>query len=158
MAVIAAVGVMVVPRLAGSRVRGRVLAQARAVLTLAQTARARAASEGRTYLVIIDAETSTVTLGRRRDPLAEATDEEDPEREPADATQSWSRALAFEEGVTLVEPAELEAPLAIAFRPHGDADAAHVVFAGPDGIDRVAVIVDPAQGRCTIDETGAGVE
>jgi prepilin-type N-terminal cleavage/methylation domain-containing protein len=155
MAVVAAVGVMVVPRLAGSRVRGRVLAQARAVVTLAQTARSRAASEGRTYLLIIDPETSSVCLARRRDPLAEAADEEDPEREPADATQSWSRALAFEEGVTLVEPSALEAPLAIAFRPHGDADATHVVFAGPDGIDRVAVIVDPAQGRCTIDEAGA---
>lgn len=156
MAVVAAAGVMVVPRLAGSRARGRVLAQARVVVTLAQTARARAASEGRTYLLIVDHEKGEVRLARRRDPLAEAQDEDDPEREPADAATSWSRAVAFEEGVTLAEPADLEAPLAIAFRPHGDADAAHVVFQGADGVDRVAVTVDPAQARCTIDDTGAG--
>lgn len=157
MVVVAAAGVMVVPRLAGSRARGRVLAQARTVATLAQAARARAASEGRTYLLIIDPEQGEARLARRRDPLAEATDEDDPEREPADAAASWSRGVAFEDDVTLVEPlpSSLEGPLAIAFRPHGDADAAHVVFATADGTDRIAVVVDAAQGRCTIDETGA---
>jgi prepilin-type N-terminal cleavage/methylation domain-containing protein len=157
MVVVAAAGVMVVPRLAGSRARGRVLAQARTVATLAQAARARAASEGRTYLLIIDPEQGEARLARRRDPLAEATDEDDPEREPADAAASWSRGVAFEDGVTLVEPlpSSLDGALSIAFRPHGDADAAHVVFASADGADRIAVVVDAAQGRCTIDETGA---
>src|SRR5690606_13330955 len=96
-----------------------------------------------------------VRLSRRRDPLAEASDPDDPEREPMDDAQSWSRPLAFEDGVTVAEASvqdvELapDEPFAITFRPTGEADAAHVVFENGDG-DRAHVRVEPVLGRATI--------
>lgn len=157
MFIISVLGVVVLPRLSGGRARDRVLAQARGVVTLAQAARARAAGEGRAYLLVIDPVAAEVRLSRRRDPLAEATDPDDPEREPADAARSWSRPVPFEDGVELAEADLLEEPLAvgdpltIVFRPTGEADAARLVFEGREG-DRAHVTIEPALGRATIVE------
>jgi type II secretion system protein H len=141
---IATLGALVLPRLTGSQARARVEAQARAIVALAQTARARAAGEGRAYLLMIDVTKHEARLSRRRDPLAEPADPEDPEREAADLEASWSRAVPFEEGVHLVE-----GPQVVTFRPSGEADAATLAFEGPRG-DRVSVVVDPTVGRCSI--------
>lgn len=155
MVIISALGLLVLPRLSGGRARDRVLAQARAMATLAQAARARAAGEGRAYLLVIDPVAAEMHLARRRDPLAEATDPDDPEREPADETQAWSRPVPFEDGVEVAEADLLGEPLAvgdlvvIAFRPTGEADAAHVVFENKDG-DRAHVSVEPVLGRATV--------
>lgn len=157
MVVISAVGVLVLPRLAGGRARDRVMAQARTVVSLAKSARARAAGEGRAYLLVIDPAAGQVRLARRRDPLAEAADPEDPERERLDSAQSWSRPVPFERGVMVAE-AQVQGvtlllvdPFAITFRPTGEADAALVVFESAEG-DRVGVSVEPVLGRATIVE------
>ncbi len=42
-------------------------------------------------------------------------------------------------------------PVAIVFRPTGEADASRVVFEGKDG-DRAQVTVEPVLGRATIAE------
>lgn len=153
--IIGTLGVLAIPRVAGRRRIDRVNAQARAVVALAQTARARAAGEGRTYLVVIDPVRGEARVARRRDPLAEADDEEDAERELAVADASWSRGVPFEEGVRVASAevggaaASATSPVTIAFRPHGEADAARVVFeAGAE--DRAAITVDAAQGRCRV--------
>lgn len=142
--VVATLGALVLPQLTGSQARARVEAQARAIVALAQTARARAAGEGRAYLLMIDAERGEARLLRRRDPLAEPADPEDPEREGADLAASWCRPVPFEEGVRLVE-----GPTTVTFRPHGEADAATLVLEGARG-DRVAVVIDPTVGRCAV--------
>lgn len=154
-AIVCALGLLVLPRLAGSRARDRVLAQARNVVTLAQAARARAAGEGRAYLLVVDPTKGEARLLRRRDPLAAAADAEDPEREPADATASWSRPIPFADGVRvfsaerLGEPVAAGEPLVVVFRPAGEADAARIVFESAQG-DLVTVTVEPATGRTTI--------
>ncbi|MCO5170313.1 MAG: type II secretion system GspH family protein [Planctomycetes bacterium] len=157
MAIVAALGLLVLPRLAGSRARDRVLAQARHVATLTQAARARAAGEGRAYLLVVDPVKGEARLLRRRDPLAAATDPDDPEREPADAAASWSRPVPFPDGVRvfaaerLAEPVATGEPLVVVFHPGGEADAARVVFESAQG-DLVTVTIEPATGRTTIVE------
>ncbi len=155
MVIVSALGALVLPRLAGGRSRDRVLAQARSLVSLARAARARATSEGRAYLVVVDPVAAELRLARRRDPLAEPTDPDDPERELPGEDQSWSRPLPFEDGVEVAEAQVLDLELAIGdlvtitFRPTGEADAAHVVFEGKDG-DRAHVSVEPVLGRATI--------
>lgn len=170
MVVIGALGVLALPRLSGSRARGRVADQARATVALARAARARAAAEGRVHHLQVDPVARTIGLVRRRDPLAAPSDANQPEVEAIDADTAWSRPQPLQDDVTLVEltvpwsplpstetasapPVQATAtePLRIAFRPQGDADGARLVFEGPQG-DRFAVEVDGPSGAARIVE------
>ena len=156
-AIAAAMAALVAPRLVGSQARQRVLGQARAVLAAARTARARAAVEGRRYVVVVDGTARTIAVARQRDPLAAPQEDGDPELEVVDEANGWSRPIPFEGDVTLAElsiaPAtstvpEPHDPLArhqISFGPNGDATAARLVFLGKRG-DRIAAEVDPTLG------------
>jgi type II secretion system protein H len=165
--VIGTMAALAAPRLSGSTAHQRLQTEARTIVSLARAARGRAASEGRAYLLVVDPVEKTVRLLRRRDPLAAADDPDDPEREAADEGAQWSRPVAFEEGVTLVEatdavdePIDLSTQLTVTFRPQGDADAVRLVLQGKDADDRVDVVVDPAAGRARIapdDEDAQGV-
>ena len=157
MVVIAVVGVLVLPSISNATASGRVEHQARAVLALARKAHALSAAEGRTYLLVIDSEKRELRLARRRDPLAEPTDDEDPELDVPATQQRWARPATFFndvelEQVTLGEEEEVELggePIKIAFEPSGQADEARLVFLGPKGERRV-VEVDPILGVARI--------
>jgi type II secretion system protein H len=136
LAVVATLGVMVAPRMSASLGLSRLRNQAREAVAMARLARSRAATEGRVYLLSFDAESRSLRLLRRRDPLAAPSDAESPERElPAD-DQSWSRAAVFQDGVVWA----LGDPLEIAFRPAGEADPARLVLGA--GEDRLQVVID----------------
>lgn len=155
--IVAAMAALVAPRLTGSQARQRVLGQARAVLAAARTARARAAVEGRSYLLVVDGTARTIAVARQRDPLAAPQDDGDPELEAVDEANGWSRPIPFEADVTLAElelapagsttraPHEPAERHQISFGPNGDATAALLVFQGKRG-DRIAVEVDPTLG------------
>lgn len=157
MAIAAAMAALVAPRLVGSQARQRVLGQARAVLAAARMARARAAIEGRSYVLVVDGTARTIAVARQRDPLAAPQEDGDPELEATDAANGWSRPIAFEADVTLAElelapagsttraPHEPAERHLISFGPNGDATAARLVFQGKRG-DRIAVEVDPTLG------------
>lgn len=155
--VLAAVTALVAPRLAASLGRGRLETQARTAVALCRKARALATAEGRSYSVIVDETLGEMRLVRRRDPLAPALDEEDPEREVV-VDASWARPVPFEEDVRVVEAtvdgeatggaAGLET--AIAFAPDGSAVPATLVLEGP-GADRLVVVVDGPIGLARIE-------
>ena len=101
-------------------------------------------------------------LARQRDPLAEPLDEENPELDVPAQPVGWAEPFPFYAEVQLqrielgdtLEPEEgsLEEPLQLAFRPNGEATAARLIFALPDGSDAVRVTVDPFLGVARISD------
>lgn len=160
--VVSTLALLVAPRLSGSTRLGRLRAQARTLVALGRRAKARAASEGRTYLLVVDGAEREARLARARDPLAAPDDEEDPEREAPAEGESWSRPLAFEDDVELVEVAVAEEErdpaeeVVLAFRPQGDCDAASLVLEA-DG-DRLEVTLDGPLGLARVADPDAEEE
>ncbi|MGE0710178.1 MAG: Tfp pilus assembly protein FimT/FimU [Planctomycetota bacterium] len=158
--VVAVIGILAgltVPRMSGSTKRHRLEAQARTMVGLARKARALAAGEGRTYVLLVDPAGRELRLVRQRDPLAEPDDAKDPELEvPAD--ERWARPLSFEEDVTLdralVEDEEQKLsgsgaePLLVPFRPDGTSDAVQLDFRL--GTDVIPILVDRNLGEARI--------
>jgi prepilin-type N-terminal cleavage/methylation domain-containing protein len=162
-AVIAAVGVLVLPRLASGR-RGKVEDAARAALGLCRKARALAAAEGRTYVLVVDVEGGALRLARQRDPLAAPTDDERPELEAPQGDEDgevgpprWARAVALGEEVTvagaergdLLEPEEVdlgEGALEVPFHANGASETTRIVFATLQGADALTLEVDGPLG------------
>ncbi len=95
---------VVAPQLSGSAQRSHLDGTARALVALARGARARASAEGRAYFLVVDGERRELRVARARDPLAAAEVEGDSEVEGDNWVEGapWARAVAFEEGVTLV--------------------------------------------------------
>ncbi|HBP23145.1 MAG TPA: hypothetical protein DEA08_35905 [Planctomycetes bacterium] len=157
MVVIGITAGLLAPRLTGSIAGQRLQAQARTVISLSRKARALAAGEGRAYELVIDREGKQLRLTCRRDPLAEADDPDDPEREAVREESEWSRPIAFAEDVTLSDlllageaPAEDSGLLpAIRFRPDGTADDAELEFT-LSGKDTVRVVIDPHLGQARV--------
>lgn len=155
MIVLSALALLTVPSVAGSRERRDLDGAARSVLALSRLARARAAGEGRSYRVRVDA--GEVRLVRGRDPLVAPDDPEDPEREAPREGERWAAPVALPEGVRLLE-AEVggllieEPPFEIAFHPGGDADAAYFVWQSRSGRETVTLRVDPLLGQASIEE------
>lgn len=157
MALVAGVlAAMVGPRLAGSREHRRLVDAGRLLTGLARQARARAASEGRTHLVVVDGLEGTARLARARDPLAPPSDPEQPELELLEEETGWARPQPLGDGVGLVE-AWLDdeaqdplAPVAVAFDRHGEATSARLVLATAGGDDRLAFVVLPVTGLTTL--------
>jgi type II secretion system protein H len=153
--IVAVLAVFVLPSLTGSRDRRNVEVQSRSALALTRKARALASAEGRVYVLVVDREKRELSLARRRDPLAEATNEDDPELDaPEDA--AWRSPISFEEGVALEsfeqdgELVETEGALHVAFFPVGEADDVRLLFQSGD--DRLQVRVDPALGLARVEE------
>lgn len=160
MVVIAVVGVLVLPAVSNATASGRVEHQARAVLALARKAHALSAAEGRTYLLVIDSEKNEVRLARSRDPLAEPTDEDDPELDVPATQPRWAQPARFFEDVQLEqatlgeEEVDLSGdPIKIAFAPSGEAEDIRLVFLGPAGERRV-VTIDAVLGVARIVPVG----
>lgn len=161
--ILSILGVLVLPSFTGSRDRSRVESQARAAIALARKAHALASAEGRTYLLVIDREAGELRLARHREPLAEVTDEDDPELDaPEDAP--WATRFPFLEAVE-VESFELGGELVeeggevksrLAFRANGEADDGRVIFAKAD--ERIAVRVDPYLGIARIEAADEDAE
>jgi type II secretion system protein H len=153
--IIAILGILVLPSFTGGRDRRAVETQARTTVALARKARALASSEGRTYLLVVDRQAAQLRLARRREPLAEPTDEDDPELDAPEGAL-WTSAVPFEEAVQVESferdgaATESDETPQIAFRASGEADDGRLVFA-KDG-ERLAVRVDPYLGIARIEE------
>lgn len=156
MVVIGITAGLLAPRMTGSIAAQRLQAQARVVISLSRKARALAAGEGRAYELVIDAEAKQLRLTCRRDPLAEADDPDDPEREAVREENEWSRPIPFQEDVTLSDllfagepPAEDRELLpAIRFRADGTADDAELEFTLKE--DTLRVVIDPHLGQARV--------
>lgn len=152
MVVIAAAAAFVAPAAGGSRDRRQVESTVRQALALCRLARARAAGEGRTYLLVV--EEGALGLARARDPLLAPDDPEDPELEARQEDQGWSRPVDCEEGVLLlaaeVAGVELAPPFAVAFRPDGEADEALLVWGA--GREQLGLSIDPRLGQARVVE------
>ena len=157
MALIGSVAVLVVPRLSASQGHAALRDQALRIVALARRARARALTEGRAYQVMLerDGEVWTARLGRARDSLA-APEGDDPELEPADEADAWSRPVAFFDQVTVErleqndEDVPLEEVVVVAFDPLGETETLRVVLARGD--DELAVDFVGPLGVATLGE------
>jgi hypothetical protein len=104
---------------------------------------------------VIDRESGELRLARRREPLAEVTDDDDPELD-APENAAWTTRVAFMESVVL-ESFELDGEVVepggdvktqVAFLANGEADDSRLIFRKDD--ERIAVRVDPYLGIARI--------
>ncbi|MCA8923161.1 MAG: type II secretion system protein [Planctomycetes bacterium] len=139
------------PSVVGQRAAGRLSTQVQTTLALTRKARAWATSEGRTVLLLVDAD--GLRLVRARDPLAEP-EGDDPELEPArEGAPVWDQP--YTDGVSLLEvevDGELWEPgeAALSFFPSGESSAGRFVFAAKDL--QTELVVDPVLGLARVVE------
>ena len=155
MVVVSILAVATVPRMSASLARGRLDDQCLAVVSLTRRAKALAATEGRSYVLVIDPVDKELRLRRRRDPLAESDDPEDPELESV-IDAFWATPVKFRDDVTLVqaeqgeEALDVTANVQVEFRQDGSAEETRLLFQGKDPRDQLVVSVDPHLGVARI--------